>query len=110
MYRVVIHLHLIITWPDVIVCEYYHILVHIFLHIQVPHALLECWCPAVSNDIQLNALAPSIDAVPAQFISTHILISKEFVISHQNDFHSKPQSCSNFNIVNGHTTVRRSVG
>ena len=35
-----------------ILCEYYHTLVHIFLNIaaiQIPHTLLECWCPALSN-------------------------------------------------------------
>ena len=66
-----------------ILCGFYHILVHIFLNvaaIQIPHTLLECWCSALSKYIKHNT--------PAQFINTYILVTKEFLISYQNGFHS----------------------
>ena len=43
-----------------ILCECYHILVHIFLNvaaIQIPHILMECWWPGLSNDIKHNTPA-----------------------------------------------------
>ena len=74
---------------DSILCEYYHIIVHIFLniaHTQISHTWMLMTYSFQWYTIQHSSYCT--DTAPAQFITTHILVTKEFIISWQNDFHS----------------------